>query len=209
MASITPGQESTAHKMTEEPKDDMASKSSLSQEGSLENGKIGKPSFNVEAQDGTAKHISGRWKSILGHGLLAIFFMIGITVAMLVLVLPFKMDPFKVEDLLLDNYFFLRDIPASAILCVTSLASLSSIALIPSLLKLASFGHANDLLLGSAVGDYGNLPSTWELAMLIRVLNGSPHAFVQTIRRSFVKRASGRRMMRKATGLYASAILLR
>jgi hypothetical protein len=211
MASTPPSQELPAHDTFYQSHDTtLPAKPSLSQEGSLEDKNIGKGSYTVkEVQDGTPKHISGHWKSILGNGALVSILMIGIAVAMLTLVLPFKMDPFNLENLTSDHYFFLRNIPTSAIICITSLSSLLSILLLPSLLKLSSYFHAHDLLVNSVARDHGGLPSTRDFAMLLQVLTGCPHAFVQAFRRSFAKPTSGRKMIRKANILSAIAILLR
>jgi hypothetical protein len=207
MASLTSAPDLTARGMTNKSEDGL--KLSSSQDGSLENGQVGKPSYTIKEAQDNPKHISGHWKSILGHGALVLTSMIGIVVAMLVLVLPFNLDPFNVPNISLEHYYFLRSVPTSAVLCITSLASLLSVTLVPSLLKLSSFNHAHELLVNSAARNQGRLPSTMDLSLILRALSGSPHAFIQGCRRSFTKPTSGQRFIRKVTGLYATALLLR
>lgn len=209
MASTSPSQELPAPDTFEQSQDTTVSvKPNSSQEGSLEDGKSDKPSYTIkEVQDETSKHISSHWKIILGYGALVSILMIGIAVAMLCIIVSFKMDLLNVETFSSGHFYFLRNVPTSAIICITSLGCLSSILFFPSLLKLSSFSYAHDLLVNSSQRHYDRLPNTQDFAMLLRVLAGEE--FVLAFRRSFAKPTSGRRMIRKVTILSSIAMSLR
>lgn len=208
MASTT--SHTTDHDLIYEAKDGKAADSSSSQDGSHDEEKINQPTCTTkEAQGGNPKHVSNRWVTILEHGARCFILIFGIPIAMLVLVLSFKLDSFEMGNLSSEQYFFLRNTPTSAILCITSLASLLSILLVRSLLKLSSFCVAHDLLVNSVAGNHAGLPSTRNFATVLSLLTGGSHAFVNAVRRSLSKPSFSRGIIRKVTALYAFAVLLR
>lgn len=192
--------------MAIEAKEDNAVASSSSHDGSIEGEKT-KPSLTGKEDQGTTKRISGQWKTILGQGALVTILMCGMAVLILVLTLVFEMKSFKVDSFPSSDYILLRNISASSIVCIASLASLLSIILVRSLLKLCSFPVAHDLLVNTERGDRGNIPNSRDFSTLLRTLNGSPHAYVQALRRSFRRGAHGKLVLRPAAITYSYAIL--
>jgi hypothetical protein len=155
------------------------------------------------------KQMSGHWRIILGHSALSTIPMIGLAAALLALIICFNTTLFNVDQFSSTRYFFLHQIPISALLSLASLSSLLSVLLIPSLLKLSSFLHARDILAWSDEMELKELPTTRGFAVLLRIVNGSPSAYFQAVQRSFQKPAHGRKVIRQAAMLSTVAMVLR
>ncbi|KAE9963877.1 hypothetical protein BLS_008840 [Venturia inaequalis] len=205
---VSPGEDTADLEsgMAIEAKEATAAVSSSSHDSLTEEAKI-KSSQSVKEEQGTTKQISGRWKTILGQGALVTILMCGMAASMLVLTLIFELESLKIGSFPSNDYIIIRDIPASAVVCIASLASLLSIILFRSFLKLCSFPLAHDLLIHTERGDRGNLPSPRDFSTILRTLTGSPHAYIQALRRSFHKGTHGKLVLRQATIAYSYAIL--
>jgi hypothetical protein len=131
------------------------------------------------------QHIPGQYKIIIGHTLMITIPMILLAVSMLVMVIPFNDELKNIEGYSYKKYFFLRQIPTYSLLFVTTLTSLLSLLLIPSMLTLTTFIHADDILRMTEADDYSKLPTTFEFGLLLRVLSGSPSAYCRSLGRVF------------------------
>lgn len=194
--------------MATEVKDGTAVASSTTRDCSLEEGKVDQPPHTITEEQVITKHMSGPWKTILGQGALVSILMCGLAISMLVLMYVFELKSFKAGKLS-GEYIFFRNVPTSAILCIASLASLLSIVLVRSLLRLFSFLLAHDLLVNTELGDRGGLPGTRDFSIVLRILAGSPRAYIQAWRRSFSKAYRGQTIVRTATVAYTYSVLFR
>lgn len=195
--------------MAIETKHGIAAISNSSLDGSKEDKKTDKSSYSTKEDQGTTMHVSGQWKIILGQSASVTGLMCGIAVSILVLIPVFELKSLKVGGFPSNDYIFLRHVPASAIICVASLAGLLSIVLVRSLLKLCSFPLAHDLLIKAERGDHGVLPSTQDFSIVVRALTGSPHAYIQAWRHSFDKGNRGKSLVIKVAAAYSYAVLFR
>ncbi|KAF2404309.1 hypothetical protein EJ06DRAFT_526391 [Trichodelitschia bisporula] len=144
------------------------------------------------------KGVTGQLRRILLHTLLCVLPMLALSVFFLVLVVPFNTRIPHLDDDDAKGYFQIRNVGIPVLLTLTTVSALLSICLIPSLLTLTSFLHAHDWLRSSEYKDIADLPTPLELALLIRLVNGSLSAYVQTIKHCFIKRNRAPRMLRRA-----------
>ncbi|QDS70287.1 hypothetical protein FKW77_007931 [Venturia effusa] len=194
--------------MDSEAKDGTTTNFSSIYHGSEDGEKVSEPSHAIKEEQRNGKAMPSPWCTIFGQGALVAVLMCGIAISMLVLTLVFQIKLLKAGKFSSDKYIFLQNVLTPAILFIASLASFSSIVLCRSLLKLYSFPLAHEFLMNTKLGDRGDLPSTRDFALVLRVLTGSPYAYVQAWRRSFSKSTRGRQIVRRVAVAYSFAILL-
>jgi hypothetical protein len=144
------------------------------------------------------KRMPGQWRIIIGHTLLATVPMILLAVVMLCIVIPNNMPLKNMSGYPSRSYFFLRKISVRELLCLTTLASIFSLLIIPSMLTLSKFMHACDILRMTDSQQFSTLPTTFEFALLLRVLYASPAAFLRALKRVFQKPFSEHHVLRRA-----------
>jgi hypothetical protein len=150
----------------------------------------------------------GKWKIIISHTLLVTVPMILLAVAMLCMVIPSNMQLHNMPGYPSKSYFILRQIPVFGLLSVTTLASILSLLLIPSMLTLSTFTHACDILRMTHSQQFSKLPTTFEFALLLRVLCASPNAFFHALPRVLQKPRKDHHVLRKAVCVSFAMMML-
>jgi hypothetical protein len=132
-----------------------------------------------------ATRISGQWIIIIGHGALATLPMLVLSAAILFMVISYSIKPHNMDGHPLNSYYFLQKIPVYSLLTLTTCTAILSLLFIPSLLVLTSFIHAHDILRLSEDKNFASLPTTFEFGLLLRVITGSPVAYLRGVQRVF------------------------
>jgi hypothetical protein len=156
----------------------------------------------------TSKHISGQWNIIIGHTLLVTVPMILVAVIMLIIMIQFSTQLINMEGYSPKSYFFFRDIPTYGLLSLTTLTSILSLLLVPSMLTLSTFLHANDILRMTDAQEFTKLPTTFEFGLLLSVLSVSPTALFRSLGRIIKKPLKEHYVLRRATGWSVGIMIL-
>jgi hypothetical protein len=145
------------------------------------------------------KRISGHWSIIIGHTLLVTVPMVLVSVAMLIMVVQFSTPLLNMEAYSPNSYFFFKDIPNFSLLILATLTAVISLLLIPSMLTLSTFVHADDILRMTDGEEFTRLPTTFEFGLLLSVLSASPTALFRSLGRMLKKPSKEHYVLCRAT----------
>jgi hypothetical protein len=143
---------------------------------------------------------------IAGYGLLTTVPTTAFATAIFVLTLKFGLDIESVGDYSSKSYFFVRQTQGDDIRLLGFLSAVFSILAIPAILYFSGF------LYGKGVKQYSRSEGsddTQDMSLLLRVLHGSPVAYLSAIRRSLRKPVAGRRQIRIAVVISTILLVIR